>query len=88
MKLDLPADSIDLIECPLDGWRSRDRARRPDSEEDGDHSTLAQTGNIHGAIRMAKTEVKAIEDEALRGIDVGVDYNRPEMEIPRFGGNG
>jgi hypothetical protein len=85
MKLDLAANGGNLIERPLHSRGARNRAGRPDSEENGAHSPFAQARNIDRAVGMANAKIKAIVDETLRGIDVRIDYKRSEMEIARFG---
>src|ERR1700690_2356819 len=65
VNFDLITDSFDLIECPLHGRRSCERARRPDSEKYGAHAAIAQTRNIHRAFRVAKAENEATGDKPL-----------------------
>jgi hypothetical protein len=83
MKIDLAANGFDLVERPLDGCGACDSAGRPDCEENCAYAALAQARNIHRAVGMAMGKIEAMVEQPLRGIHVGIDNKRVEMEVPR-----
>jgi hypothetical protein len=48
---------------------------------------LSQARNVHRAVGVERAQVKLAGEQPLRGVDVGIDYERAEVELSGFGRN-
>jgi hypothetical protein len=88
MLADSFTDGVDLIESLLDGDRSGDFAVDPDGEEDGVQTAFTHAGDIDVAVGLARTDIEGGVKETLRGVVVGVDDHRSEVELFGFARDG
>ena len=86
MFANLVADGLDLISGALDGDGPGDFAGHPDGEEDGVEAAFFHARDVDAALRIARGEIEVAVEEALRGVGVGIDDDRGEMQIAGAGG--
>ena len=65
-----------------------DFAGDPDGEEEGGEAAIAHARHVNVAVGMASADIEFGIEEALRGVVVGVDDDRGEVEFFGFIGDG
>src|SRR5438045_4296963 len=63
------------------GGRAHDATINPDGKEDLVHTAFAHARNVHVAVGIALAEVEVFGEKALRGVVVGIEHNRREMQF-------
>src|SRR5205823_9109650 len=83
----LLANCLNLRDCAVHGFGSRDFAGNPDRKENRVQAAFAHAWKINAAVVVSFSNVKLSIEEALGCVVVGIHNDRGEMQFLRARGN-